>query len=236
MCNLSKIDVIVLAGGLGKRLRSETGSTPKVLANVNGVPFLDILLKNLSDQGFKKIVLCTGYQSEEIESYYQENTLGLTIEFSKEKVPLGTGGAIKKARSFVRSDKFLVLNGDCFCTVSFKDFLKFHIEKNAFASMVLTETEDKKDFGSVMIDSNNAIKSFQEKSEKSFSPFVSAGIYFFNKEVFDVMPSQEAFSIEHDFFPDLVNKQFFGFVTDQGFLDIGTPDRYKEAQEKLNKN
>ena len=236
MCDLSKIDVVVLAGGLGKRLRSETGNTPKVLANVNGVPFLDILFKNLSDQGLKKIILCTGYQSQEIESYYKKNTLGLTIEFSKEEVPLGTGGAIKKARSFVRSDKFFALNGDCFCTVSFKDFLKFHAEKNAFASMVLTETEDKKDFGSVIIDNDNAIKSFQEKSERALSPHVSVGIYCFNKEVFDLMPNQEAFSIEHDFFPDLVNRKFFGFITDQGFLDIGTPDRYKIAQERLNKN
>ncbi|MDD3374991.1 MAG: sugar phosphate nucleotidyltransferase [Candidatus Omnitrophica bacterium] len=236
MCDLSKIDVVVLAGGLGKRLRSETGNTPKVLAQVNGVPFLDILLKNLSSQGFKKVILCTGYQSQEIESYYQNNALGLTIEFSTEEAPLGTGGAIKKARSFVRSDKFFALNGDCFCTVLFKDFLKFHNEKNAFTSMVLTEVKDKKDFGSVVIDDNNAIMSFQEKSEKAFSPYVSVGIYCFEREVFDSMPSQEAFSIEHDFFPNLINKSFFGFITDQGFLDIGTPDRYKLAQEKLVNN
>ena len=234
--DLSKIDVVVLAGGLGKRLRSETGDTPKVLAQVNSVPFLDILLKNLSKQGFKRIILCTGYQSEAIESYYKQNVLDLTIEFSKEDMPLGTGGAIKKALVLVQSEKFFVLNGDCFCSVLFKDFLEFHNTKDALASMVLTELEDKKDFGSVVINQDNKIESFQEKSEKSLSPYVSVGIYCFNKEIFSLMPNKEAFSIEHDFFPDLVKKDFFGFVTDQSFLDIGTPDRYKIAQSKLNRN
>ncbi len=233
MNDLSNVDVVILAGGLGKRLRSETGDTPKVLAQVNSVPFLDILLKNLSKQGFKRIILCTGYQSEAIELHYKQNVLGLTIEFSKENMPLGTGGAIKNARVLVQSEKFLALNGDCFCSVLFKDFLEFHNKKDALASMVLTELEDKKDFGSVVINKDNKIKSFQEKSEKSFSPYVSVGIYCFNKEIFNLMPKQEAFSIEHDFFPDLTKEDFFGFTTDQGFLDIGTPDRYKIAQEKL---
>ncbi len=234
MCDLSQIDVVVLAGGLGKRLRSATGDSPKVLAEVNGVPFMDILLESLSKQGFKRVILCIGYKSEIIEQHYKEKFLDLEIEFSKEEMPLGTGGAIKNAKEKVRSQFFFALNGDCFCSVSFRDFLDFYKKKQAFAAMVLTETDDKKDFGSVVVSEDKKIISFQEKSNHAASPYVSVGIYCFNSKIFDLMPTQDTFSIENDFFPHLVNNGFYGYVTKKGFLDIGTPERYNIAQKKIN--
>ena len=233
MPDLKDMDVVVLAGGLGKRLKAKTGETPKVMAAVNGIPFLDLLLKNLSAQGFKRVILCTGYKAQEIESHYRASKLNLHIEFSREEKPLGTGGAFKLARNKVQSPVFLGLNGDCFCSVSFRDFVLFHQQKKALASLVLNKVEEKSDFGSVVLDPKGQIVSFQEKANLASSPFVSVGIYCFQKEIFDLMPAQEVFSIEHDFFPRLIGKGFFGFVTEQAFLDIGTPDRYERAQNEL---
>ncbi|MDP8265789.1 MAG: nucleotidyltransferase family protein [Candidatus Aceula meridiana] len=233
MQDLSLFDVVVLAGGLGKRLRPTTGDAPKVLAEVDGTPFLDILLKNLYAQGFRRVILCTGYKADEIEAHYQKNSLGLEIIFSKEETPLGTGGAIKNARDKVQSPIFFALNGDCFCSVSFSDFFKFYQAQGAKASLVLSKLENKNDFGSVVVDSSNQIVSFEEKSSSSASPYASVGIYCFDREVFDWMPEAQAFSIETEFFPKLVGKNFFGFITENKFLDIGTPERYKTAQEKL---
>jgi D-glycero-alpha-D-manno-heptose 1-phosphate guanylyltransferase len=225
--------VVVLAGGLGKRLKPKTGDAPKVLASVNGIPFLDILLKNLSTQGFKRVVLCTGYKAQEIEAHYQKTNLGLDLVFSREETPLGTGGAFKLAKSKIQSPIFLGLNGDCFCSVSFRDLVSFHQEKKALGSLVLTKVEEKSDFGSVVINPKKEITSFQEKANLASSPFVSVGIYCFNKTIFDLMSNKDAFSIEHDFFPSLIGKGFYGFVTEKKFLDIGTPDRYDRAQNEL---
>ena len=233
MSDLKDIDVVVLAGGLGKRLKAKTGETPKVLAAVNGIPFLDILLKNISSQGFKRVILCTGYKAKEIEAHYHKSKLGLDIQFSREENPLGTGGAFKLAKDKVQSPLFLGLNGDCFCSVSFRDFVCFHEKNNALASLVLTKVEEKGDFGSVVVDDRKQIVSFQEKANLASSPFVSVGIYCFQKKVFDLMPSHDVFSIEQDFFPRLIGKGFYGFVTEHQFLDIGTPDRYERAQSEL---
>lgn len=233
MQDLALFDVVVLAGGLGKRLRPATGEAPKVLAEIDGEPFLDILLKNLYAQGFRRVILCTGYKADEIQAHYQGNNLGLEIVFSKEEFPLGTGGAIKNAKDKVQSPVFFALNGDCFCSVSFADFFKFYQEKGAKASLVLSKLESKNDFGSVVVDSSRQIISFEEKSSSSASPYASVGIYCFNQEVFNWMPQKKAFSIENEFFPYLVGRNFFGFITDNKFLDIGTPERYKLAQEKL---
>lgn len=234
--NLSDIDVLVLAGGLGKRLRSKTGDAPKVLAAINGIPFLDILLQNISNQGFRRVILCTGYKAEEIEAHYKKSKLNLQIEFSREETPLGTGGAFKNAQKKVRSPVFFGLNGDCFCSVSFADLFKFHQDKKAFATLVLTKEKKKGDFGSVVIDDAERIESFQEKANLQTSPFVSVGIYCFDQKVFSLMPTGNVFSIEQDFFPRLIGHGFYGFVTEKNFLDIGTPERFDRAQNELPKN
>lgn len=233
MIKLQDIDVVVLAGGLGKRLRSQTGDTPKVLAQVNGIPFLDLLLSNVASQGFRRVILCTGYKAEEIEAHYRRSSLNLDIEFSREEVPLGTGGAFKLAQKKVQSPVFFGLNGDCFCSVSFEKFFAYHTEKRALASLVLNKVEEKSDFGSVVLSERNEIISFQEKANLAASPFVNVGIYCFDRKVFELMPSQDAFSIEREFFPLLIGKGFYGFVTEHQFLDIGTPDRYQRAQTEL---
>ena len=124
---LDKYDCLILCGGMGTRLRSVDAHTPKVMMSFEERPFLDILVHHLKVQGFRRIILATGFKSDWIEKYYQVNDPGVVIEYSRETEPLGTGGAIKNARELIQSDPFFVLNGDCYCDVFFDDFLDFGV-------------------------------------------------------------------------------------------------------------
>ena len=232
MSMLNDKDVFILCGGLGKRLKSEIADRPKVLADIDGQPFLAILLKYLRRQGFRRVVLGTGYMSDQIEEFCRNNDMDLEIEFSKEQEPLGTGGAVKYASPCIKSDVFFALNGDCFCPIDFLQLLEFHTKHNARATLVVSDVKDKQDFGSIVVEPSDEISNFSEKAG-SVTKYVSAGIYCFNKDVFEFMPEQESFSIETEFFPTIIGKRFFGFRTDHEFIDIGTPDRLKKAKNFL---
>ncbi len=239
-------DVVILCGGLGKRLRSEVGETQKTMARIEGEPFLDLLLKFLKSQGTRRVILCTGFQAKQVEEYYQKNDQGLAILFSEEKEPLGTGGAIKNAQQYVQSDIFFALNGDCFCDLDYAQVLKDHQEKDAKTTLVVSRSDNKNDFGSIVIDDQGKIVRFVEKmGEGAPEPgdlggdlYVSNGIYCFDRDVFVMMPPQDKFSIEYDFFhhlPSVMGEAFRGFVSPNRFIDIGVPERYREAQEALKK-
>lgn len=229
------VDVVILCGGLGTRLRSVDSQNPKVMVKIDDRPFLDILVGYLKDEGFKRLILCTGYKADDVEKYFSKNSHGLTIEFSREKEPLGTGGAIKNAKSAIKSNPFVVLNGDSFCRADFQSLLKFHAVQNALATVVLSEVEDRRDFGTITLDSLGRIENYQEKQSKTSSKYVNAGIYCLNQEIFSFMPVEKIFSIERDLFPKLIGKSFFGFKGNQKFLDIGTPERYEQAKKDLKK-
>lgn len=240
--NLKNRDVVVLCGGLGKRLRSVTGHNPKVMAAVDGRPFLDVLLEYLARQGFQRVILCTGYKADQIEEYYRQNTQGLCLEFSREEEPLGTGGAVRNARCLIQGSPFFVLNGDSFCAVNYRALGEFHQSRKALASLVVSKVNDQRDYGGIVLDETRRIVRFVEKNTAAPSGGteageeiygVNAGVYCFNDEIFSFMPEARAFSLEYDFFPGLVRRNFFGFMVDDVFLDIGTPERYRQALAKM---
>ncbi len=238
MSELNKIDVVILCGGLGKRLRSEIGESQKTMAKVDDQPFLDILLKYLFNQGFRRAILCTGYQAESIEQHYRKNDIGMEIEFSQETTPLGTGGAIKNAAPLVQNNVFFALNGDCYCRMDYQALFNFHIAKKSCATLAVTRITDRSDYGSIRINDEKRIISFDEKMKKDSiatgsAYFINVGVYCFNKEVFSLMPKENKFSIEKDFFPKIVDQKFFGFEVSEELLDIGTPERLKKANQIL---
>lgn len=233
MQELKNIDVAILCGGLGKRLRSEIGESQKVMAKIGEEPFLDVLLQDLARANFKRLILLTGYKAETIEEHYRTNNLGLTIEFSRETEPLGTGGALKNARALIQSDPFICLNGDSFCSLNYEEFLNFYSAKRADAAMVLSQRENSRDFGTITLDGAQRITSFEEKlkSRRPSGPvYVSSGVYCFSKKVFDWMPALAKFMLETDFFSNMVQKEVYGFIAQQTFVDIGTPERLKKAR------
>jgi len=224
-------DAVILCGGLGTRLRSVTGGVPKVMAEVGGKPFLDVIIQYLKQQGFQHIILCTGYQASAVEDYYKEHSDGLSIEFSREEEPLGTGGALKNAKAFIRSDPFFVLNGDSFCAIDFKRFLMFYQEHQTPAVLSVSRVDGSEEFGGIALDECNKITGFYEKEASGNYQYVNAGIYCFTKAVFSLMPEEKRFSMEYDFFPKLIKENIYGFSVENNFFDIGTPERLEKARK-----
>ena len=208
----ASIDVLILCGGLGKRLKPALGEQQKVLAHIGKRPFLDILIDDLAQQGFQRFVLCAGFQSQAVQEYVRNKKSSYQFEVSREEKPLGTGGAIKNAEAFVRSPRFLALNGDSFCRLDIQKMVAFHCEHKALATIALTRVKDSREFGAIKIDDEMRITSFKEKDAGEGSLLINAGIYCFEKEIFPLMPPAKAFSIEHDFFPTLIGKRFYGFT------------------------
>lgn len=226
------IDVLVLCGGIGKRLQSVVNDRPKPMAKIGGRPFLDILVSRVASFGFRRFILCTGYMADSIRQHYQDGEGSLEIVFSEEKTPLGTGGAIGNAGRLIKSLLFLVLNGDSLCDVDLKKFLRFHRKTRALCSIVLAYSENSKDYGNVALGQDSRVTQFDEKAQASKDSFVSAGIYLFQKQVLSFMPVGN-FSLEKDLFPAIVGRGFYGYISDKGFIDIGTPQKYMNAQWML---
>ncbi|MCK4809550.1 MAG: NTP transferase domain-containing protein [Candidatus Omnitrophica bacterium] len=226
-----KIDVVILCGGLGTRLKIAVNDRPKPMAEIGGKPFLDILIKYIFSFGFRRFLLCTGYKGDVISAHIKKSYNKAKGDFLviREKKRLRTGGAVKNAASFIKSDIFMVLNGDSFCKVDLLKFMDFHKFKKAKISMVLSKVSSNADCGVVELGSNSEVSMFKEKGLRAEKCLVNAGIYLFDKDVFGLFPLKESFSLENDFFPSLQGC-IFGFVTAQPIIDIGTPGRYKKAQ------
>ncbi len=232
---MKSLDAMVLAGGLGTRLGGLIGHKPKPLAAIHGQPFLDLLVDELIAQQVTRIILCVGYLREQIIAHYCKRS-DAEFLFSEEAAPLGTGGAVKGAAGLVRSDLVLILNGDSFCEVRFSDFLAFHESKQAQVSMVLTDSRGRTDGGSVDIAEDGRISRFLEKSAAPAerTPLINAGIYLMPKSLPGTWALPAPFSLERDVFPRIAtNGHCFGFRVNSELIDIGTPDRYREAQQKL---
>ena len=229
----AEIDVLVLCGGAGSRLRPLISDRPKGMALIGGRPFLDILVEDLLKQGFRRIIFCVGHLKEQIIGRYKSRD-DVECLFSQEDVPLGTGGAVQKALPLVRGDPFLVMNGDSLCRVDFERFYSFHQAKAANASFVLTQVDERHDGGVVRLDRTQEVHSFLEKSTAGGRNdcFINAGIYLLQRESIEFQVMTPPFSLEYDIFPKLVNtKRCFGFVVKSELVDIGTPERYRKANE-----
>lgn len=222
----------ILAGGLGTRLRSVVGDHPKVLADVNGRPFLALLLRHLASFGFKRIVLCTGYKAEEVEQAFGRTFGELSIVHSRERAPLGTGGALRQALPFLQSERVLVLNGDSFCDVDLEDFCAWHSARSAGASLVLAWVEDKSRFGQVELSESDRIAEFAEKGSAAGGGWINAGVYLIERELIQLLPANMTLSLEREVLPMWIPQGIFGFKTQGRFLDIGTPGSYAQAQHE----
>ena len=233
MTFINQTDVVILCGGLGTRLRSISGQTPKVMMEMGKRPFLDIILEHIQKQDLRRVVLLTGYQAYSVEEYYRKNDFDLEIAFSREEEPLGTGGALKNARQKIKSDPFFLLNGDSFCPVSFNDLLKFHRANQAFGTLTVAQAGETKDYGSIKMDKNKRITTFLEKGRLRDKVYVNAGIYCLSQAVFSAMPDDKKFSLEVDCFQRWVNRELYGYFVKQKFMDIGTPERYRYARSFL---
>ncbi len=230
--SIKNTDVVILCGGRGKRLRRVVNDRPKVMAKLDSRPFLDLLLGHLSGLGFSRFILCTGYKGGFIKDYYRTGKKsGLKVVLSQEKSPLGTGGALKKAKRFIHSEPFLVANGDSFIRADIQGLMRLHAKKHALISVILKKSSCAKDYGSVRTDKTGKITAFQEKNRTKESGLINCGVYLCSRKIFGLMPGLKNFSLEYDFFPNLKKENFYGYVVNGTFIDIGTPENYKKAEK-----
>ena len=231
------MEVIILCGGQGTRLRSIVPDLPKPMAPVGNVPFLRLLIEDLVSKGVKRIILATGYKSEIINNYFGHHFNDCKIDYSKEDHPLGTGGALRLASSMVEEDFVMVQNGDSYIENNF--YLSESPNSTSLRnSIVVREIDDSSRYGCLSVDLDGRIINFCEKSqsEKS-SKLINAGIYFLSSSVLnDLYLFPEAFSLEEDFFPCEIQKHDFYALNlsgDAKFIDIGIPSDYIRAQSYL---
>lgn len=223
-------DVIILAGGMGTRLKSVVSDRPKVLAPVAGRPFLSILLDRISRAGFNRVILCTGHMADQVEAEFGTEYKSLSLIYSKEVTPLGTGGALRHALPLISSGSIMVMNGDSFVDTDLSAFLRWFVGKGCNAALLLTKMNDASRYGLVHVDPNGLITTFHEKGVGGLPGWINAGVYLLKKTIIETIPQGRAFSIERQFFPSLAGRELYGYCSKGEFIDIGLPESYAAAE------
>jgi len=227
---LDAIDVFVLAGGRGTRIRPVLGDTPKLLAPIRNRTYLDHLLNWLRRFGARRVVLGLGVHAQAIIDYAQAHPIaGMAIETVVEPSPLGTAGAIRFARSIMRSDPVLVINGDSFADANLCRLLERHRAAHASATMLCAEVEDAGRYGRLVLDAEGFVERFVEKDSFRGKAWINAGIYFLSAQLLDVIAAGLAASLERDVFERLPRRSLAAFTECFRFIDIGTPESLAQA-------
>lgn len=229
--------VLVLAGGLGTRLRAVLADEPKVLAPVAGRPFLACLLDQLHDAGFGRAILCTGHMGERVQAAFGNAYRGMELSYSRETTPLGTAGALRLALPLVQSETVMVTNGDSFCGVDPGLVWEWHVEHGTETTVVLVEVSDTTRYGKVSTGTDGRITAFDEKGTGRGAGWINAGIYVIARERLKSIPEGRAVSLEREMLPRWIEQGVHGYRTapDTRFLDIGIPEAYAEAEQFFSK-
>jgi NDP-sugar pyrophosphorylase family protein len=231
---LATLDILVIAGGLGTRIKSVLGDTPKLLAPICGRPYLAYLLGWLRQFGARRVVLGLGHQAQAVIDFLARNSSAhddLTVETVTEPQPLGTAGAVRFARSELRSDPVLVMNGDSFADADLCAFLDHHRRSKAKATLLCAEVDDAGRYGRVDFDGEGRIRGFIEKDPNFHGrSAVSAGVYLFSAALLDEIAGGNAASLERDVFGQAPSCSLDAFAGSFSFIDIGTPESLKLAE------
>ncbi len=227
------VTAVILAGGLGTRLRQVVSDRPKVLAEVHGRPFLTHLLERLADSGTKRVVLCTGHMGDQIEAAFGNSYRGMSLAYSKEATPLGTGGALRLALPLITSHCALVMNGDSLCAVNLSTLWARHQMLGLEGTVVLVKSSETGRYGKVKVDAAGKVISFEEKISSNGSGWINAGVYLLNRRLIEGIPYGTSCSLERDMFSSWVQQGLHGYKSTGPFLDIGTPESYGLAEAFL---
>lgn len=225
---------LILAGGMGTRLRPLTCSHPKQLLPLADSTLIGYLLDQFKTAGINEVILATGQNSQHLQTALGDGAKhDVTLHYSIETHPLGTAGAIKQAEPFLRENaQFLVMNGDIISDIPFNHLIQYHKQHQAKATIALYRVEDPSRFGVVDITTDGQIQRFVEKPprEKAPSNLINAGCYVLDHTILDQIPAHQEVSIEYDVFPNLCQSApVFGWEHHGFWIDIGTPASFLEA-------
>jgi D-glycero-alpha-D-manno-heptose 1-phosphate guanylyltransferase len=225
-------EAIVLAGGLGTRLKPAVADLPKSLVPVGGRPFLAYLIDYAKKEGIEKFIFALGYKTEQIESFVKGYLPSDSYTFSVEDQPLGTGGAIFKACHHVSTPDAIVLNADTFFGVSFSNLTIIHELRKADCTLALKPMNALDRYGVVNID-RQVITGFSEKNYHG-TGLINGGVYALSAVSFLQKTLPPVFSFEKDYLEkEYAGRQILGMVSDAYFIDIGIPEDYLRAQTEL---
>lgn len=226
---------IILAGGVGAKLRPYTYEIPKSLLPIKGKPLLEYMIDNLKKAEIYDIMICVGHLGDKIKEHFGDGKrFGVTIKYSEEKTPLGTGGAIKKVKSFIGDDPFLVIHGDVLVDLNLKDLLNFHKEHEMVGTATLTTINNPSNMGRLRLHGSKLVNFYKSpKNTEDDSHLVNTGVYVFDKRIFDYFPKNENTFMLEDILTKLINdRKIAGFFFDGKWFDVGTPESYEEAIKK----
>jgi NDP-sugar pyrophosphorylase family protein len=231
------VQAVILAGGLGTRLRPLTLERPKPVVPLLNVPFLSYQLGLLGAHGVKDVILSVSHRAEAIRTIMGRERLGdVRLRDVVEKDPLGTAGGVRNAADLV-DGRVVVLNGDVLTDLDLTAMLRAHEARGAAATIYLTPVDNPTAYGLVELEPDGRVHRFLEKPgwEEVTTNTVNAGVYVLERELLDWIPRGEAYSMEREFFPLLLERgvAFYGYVSPGYWLDIGTPAKYLQAQQDI---
>ncbi len=221
------MQAVILAGGLGTRMRPLTYTTPKPLLPIMNEPMVERLIKTLPKE-IDKVVLAVSYMVDRLKKHFEEHDVGREVVLVEEKEPLGTGGAIKNVEAHI-NDTFIAFNGDVISSLDAQKIIDFHKEKKGVGTIAMWEVEDPTRYGIIGFDGDLKITRFFEKPkpEEVFSNWINAGVYVLEPEILDSMEPGKIISIEREVYPPLASQgKLFGFKFYGYFADAGTPEAY----------
>ena len=228
------MDVIVLAGGFGTRLRPWTESVPKPLLPILDKSMIEHVVDVLPESLVDRVLIAAGYGIEEMRSHFSRTQLPYEVKIIEETEPLGTGGAIANCKSHLSGGTFCVINGDLITSLRVEEMLDFHRSNGGIGTIALWEVDDPSRFGVADYrEESGKIMRFQEKPpiEEAYSNLINAGTYILEPEIFNLMPIG-AHSIERDIYEDLAETGGLnGFPYEGWFVDAGTPGSFIEATQ-----
>lgn len=232
------MQAIILAGGLGTRLRDAVPDVPKPMAPINGRPFLEFLLGYWSAQGITRVVLSVGYKADTIQRHFGKRYGLLKIEYALEETPCGTGGGLLLATNHLGEEgPFLVLNGDTFFEVDLKAMMAAHLDKRAGVTMALLRVSGNSRYQGVMLGSDAALLALQGEPSTLESCLVNGGVYLFETSILigKNWNVGDKLSLENDMFPAWIRgaRRIYGYVSTGRFIDIGVPEDYHSASALL---
>lgn len=228
-------EAIILAGGLGTRLRSAVPDLPKCMAPVAGKPFIGYVIQYFRMQGINRFIFSLGYKHEVIEEYLQQQFRDVNYFCSIEEEPLGTGGAIAEAAAHAETDNVLVVNGDTFFAIDVAALSAFHETKNDECTICLKAMKETDRYGVVETDETGRVVSFKEKKYYETS-VINGGAYAVNMHLFRAIQFPKKFSFETGYLERYVGqRRIYGLLQTGYFIDIGIPEDYIKAQTELAK-
>jgi len=225
---------VILAGGVGTRLRPLTYILPKPLLPVGGRPLLEHTIRYLKEYDITSIIICVAYLRNRIKEYMKDGeALGVKIVYAETDTPMGTGGQLKTAEDFIKDDMFVAMNGDIVSTLNIGNLIKFHKERGGIGTIALKNFQVQVPYGHITLDSVKRIQKFIEKPTLTIPS--NAGIYVFEKRLFNYIPQGKVVSLETEIFPNLIEhgEQINGYYEDGYWADIGTITDFERVDKEL---